>query len=146
MKYELKESALNLVTMFYEDIAPKSWWGILLCDAVDLLQGESNSSVPLPILTVGNLSGWGIDSTLLFSYAGALELLQRLQEIFTRTEQGSGDDYLAILIRTIKAGGEREALNRLKAVRLELARYFARCTVIGVGGKHVSEKRSYAVA
>ena len=86
------------------------------------------------------------DSTLLFSYAGALELLQRLQEIFIRAEQGSGDDYLAILTRTIKGGDEKEALNRLKTVRLQLARYFARCTVIGVGGKHVTEKRSYAVA
>jgi nuclear pore complex protein Nup85 len=86
------------------------------------------------------------DSTLLFSYAGALELLQKLQEIFTRAEQGSGSDYLAILTRTIKGGDEKEALNRLKTVRLQLARYFARCTVIGVGGKHVTEKRSYAVA
>ena len=83
------------------------------------------------------------DSTLLFSYSGAIELLQRLQEIFTRTEQGSGDDYLAVLIRTIK-GGEKEALNLLKTVRLGLARYFARCTVIGVGGKHITERRSYA--
>jgi nuclear pore complex protein Nup85 len=81
----------------------------------------------------------------LFSYAGAIELLQKLQEIFTRAEQGSGDDYLSILIRTVK-GGEKEALDRLNTVRLWLARYFARCTVIGVGGKHAAERRSFAVA
>jgi nuclear pore complex protein Nup85 len=85
------------------------------------------------------------DASLLFSYSGAIELLQRLQEIFTRVEQGSGDDYLAILTRTI-GGGEKEALNHLKTVRLGLARYFARCTVIGVGGKHVTERRFHSVA
>ena len=96
-------------------------------------------------LTISVFFGWA-ESTLLFSYSEAVELLQKLQEIFIRAEQGSGDDYLAILIRTIKGGGEKEALNQLKTVRLGLARYFARCTVIGVGGKHVMERRSYAVA
>ena len=84
------------------------------------------------------------DSTLLFSYSGAVELLKRLQEIFTRTEQGSGDDYLTILTRTIR-GGEKEALNQLKAVRLGLARYFAKCTVIGVGGRQVPERQLHSV-
>ena len=43
MSQELQEAALDLVAMFHDDIAPKSWWGILLCDAVDLLQGEPKS-------------------------------------------------------------------------------------------------------
>ena len=43
MDQELQEAAQDLVAMFHEDIAPKSWWGILLCDAVDLLQGGPNS-------------------------------------------------------------------------------------------------------
>jgi nuclear pore complex protein Nup85 len=64
-------------------------------------------------------------------------LLQKLEEISIRTAQGSGDDYLSVLRRTTKGGGEKDALGRLKAVRLALARYFARCTVIGVGGKHI---------
>ena len=42
---ELQEAAVDLVAMFHEDIAPKSWWGILLCDAVDLLQGEQTVGV-----------------------------------------------------------------------------------------------------
>lgn len=75
-----------------------------------------------------------------------MELLKKLEEVLIRAEQGSGEDYLAVLIRSIKGGGEKEALNRLKMVRLGLARYFARCTVIGVGGKHVTERRPYAVA
>lgn len=70
---------------------------------------------------------------MLFSTLEATELLRRLEEIFVRTSQGSGDDYLAILTRTIKGGGEREALDRLKMARLALAKYFARCTVSAVG-------------
>jgi nuclear pore complex protein Nup85 len=68
-------------------------------------------------------------------------LLQKLEEIFIRTSQGSGDDYLSVLRRTTKSGGDKEALERLKTVRVALARYFARCTIIGVGGKHVVEQR-----
>lgn len=72
-------------------------------------------------------------------------MLQKLEEIFIRAEQGCGDDYLAVFMRMIKARPEKDALNRLKTVRLALARYFARCTVIGVGGKNITERR-YAVA
>lgn len=82
------------------------------------------------------------DPTLLFSYSGACQLLRRLEEIFIRAEQGSGSDYLGVLMRTMPDGGEKEALNRLQPVRLGLARYFARCTVIDVGGKHVLERRA----
>lgn len=81
---------------------------------------------------------------MLFSYSGACQLLRRLEEIFIRAEQGSGTDYLDVLMRTMKNAGEKEALNRLKTVRLSLARYFARCTVIDVGGKHVTERRVVA--
>jgi Nup85 Nucleoporin len=35
---DLQEAALDLLTMFNEDLAPKSWWGVLLCDAVDLIR------------------------------------------------------------------------------------------------------------
>ena len=61
-----------------------------------------------------------------------------MEEIFTRAGQGSGGDYLSILIRTTQ-DGEKAALRRLQTVRLALARYFARCTMIGVGGKHVPD-------
>jgi nuclear pore complex protein Nup85 len=56
-------------------------------------------------------------------------MLQKLNEIFIRASQGSGDDYLIVLSRTLKGGGETEALERLRGVRLALVRYFARCTV-----------------
>src|SRR5271154_2735858 len=68
----------------------------------------------------------------LFTTAGACELLKKLEEIFVRASQGAGEDYLAVLSRIIK-GGEKESLRRLMTVRLALARYFARCTIIGVG-------------
>lgn len=38
MNGDLQDAAFDLVTMFQEDIAPKSWWAVLLCDAVQLLQ------------------------------------------------------------------------------------------------------------
>jgi nuclear pore complex protein Nup85 len=61
-------------------------------------------------------------------------LLQRLEEISVRALQGSGEDYLSVLTRTNKGSGEREALDRLKVVRLALARYFARCTALNLVG------------
>lgn len=38
MKQDLAEAASELVSMFRDDIAPKSWWGVLLCDSIELLQ------------------------------------------------------------------------------------------------------------
>ncbi|KAF7309813.1 Nuclear pore complex protein Nup85 [Mycena indigotica] len=109
-KYDQSQNAaLDLVAMLRDHIAPKSWWAVLLCDAIDLLQNPS---------------------MLLFSTAGAAELLNKLEEIFTRSAQGDGADYLDILARTIRGGGHKEALERLKTVRLALAKYFARSAVL----------------
>jgi nuclear pore complex protein Nup85 len=77
---------------------------------------------------------YGSGSALLFSSAGVSELLRKVEEVFTRASQGSGEDYLSVLVRTIKGGTEKEALDRLKTVRLALARYFARYTARSVGG------------
>ncbi|KAK7012223.1 nuclear pore complex protein Nup85 [Favolaschia claudopus] len=111
IKHELQSAALDLVAMFRDDVVPKSWWAVTLYDAVELLQYRS---------------------ALLFSAAGAAELLAKLEEIFVRTSQGSGGDYLDILARTIAGGGYKEALDRLKTVRLALARYFARSAVLSI--------------
>jgi nuclear pore complex protein Nup85 len=35
---DLQDAAWDLVSMFQDGIAPKSWWGVLLCDAQQLLQ------------------------------------------------------------------------------------------------------------
>ncbi len=35
---ELQDAAFDLITMLRDDIAPKSWWAVVLSDAVDLLQ------------------------------------------------------------------------------------------------------------
>jgi nuclear pore complex protein Nup85 len=45
MKQELEDAASDLVAMFHDDIPPKSWWGVLLCDAIELLQ--CSQSFPL---------------------------------------------------------------------------------------------------
>ena len=80
------------------------------------------------------LAGCRTDDTMLFTSSDACLLIQRLEEIQIRVGQGSGDDYLPVLAR-IANGGEKHALQRLQAVRLALARYYARCGAIGVGGR-----------
>ena len=79
---------------------------------------------------------------MLFTSAGACLLLHRLEEIHIRASQGSGDDYISVLARMANVGSEKEGLLRLRPVRLALARYFARCAVIGVGGKDVGIRRA----
>ncbi|KAJ8594775.1 hypothetical protein M405DRAFT_857859 [Rhizopogon salebrosus TDB-379] len=117
---DLQDAAWDLVSMFQDGIAPKSWWGVLLCDAQQLLQ---------------------YDGVLLFSYANACILLQHLEEVIARTDQGSSDEYLRVLISKLGCGGTTKALRALQGVRLALAKYFARCTMIGTGGKHVTERK-----
>lgn len=70
-----------------------------------------------------------------FEVSEVFELLRRLEEVHTRAAQGSGPEYLGALMRQLGKGGEREALRQLESVRLALARYFARCSVLAVGGK-----------
>jgi nuclear pore complex protein Nup85 len=85
-----------------------------------------------------------LDATLLFPYASACVLLQHLEEVVARTDQGSGDEYLRVLISKLHSGGTAEALHALQGVRLALAKYFARCTMIGTGGKQVLERKFIA--
>ncbi|KAF8842387.1 hypothetical protein BDN67DRAFT_899400 [Paxillus ammoniavirescens] len=117
---DLQDAAWDLVTMFQDEIAPKSWWGILLHDAVQLLQYE-----PTP----------------LFSYASACVLLHRLDEVCAKTAQGSGGDYLRILEMKLQAGGCQVAHQQLQIARLALAKYFARCSMIGTGGSQIIDRR-----
>ncbi|KAG5654215.1 hypothetical protein H0H81_006249, partial [Sphagnurus paluster] len=105
-EHELYDAASDLIAMFHDDLAPKSWWAILLCDSVPLLQHAP---------------------ALLFSSTNASELLRKLEQVFVRTSQGAEDEYLSLLKRKVH-GGQREALEQLRLVRLALARYFARCT------------------
>jgi Nup85 Nucleoporin len=37
-RQELQDAASGLVAIFVEDLAPKSWWAVLLCDSIQLLQ------------------------------------------------------------------------------------------------------------
>ncbi|KAH9926312.1 Nup85 nucleoporin-domain-containing protein [Epithele typhae] len=60
----------------------------------------------------------------------ACALMVRLEE----AARGAPADYLAVLARVV-GGSERHAAQRLQAVRLALARYYARCGAIDVGGR-----------
>ena len=108
-------AAADVLSLFRDALAPTGWWAPVLVDALPLLA----------------------HARMLFSPADACVLLQRLEEVHARTAHGAGEDYLGILARVVGggAGGEKLALARLQAVRLALARYYARCGAIDVGGR-----------
>ncbi|KAH6910043.1 Nup85 nucleoporin-domain-containing protein [Coprinopsis sp. MPI-PUGE-AT-0042] len=104
------EAAAALVAIFHEDVAPTAWWAVVLCDSVQLLEYQPK---------------------LLFTSANASLLLRKLEDVVAKVSQGASSDFLSLLARTM-SGDEKAALQRLQVVRLALARYFARCTVLNV--------------
>lgn len=129
---EYQDAASDLVAIFIENVAPTSWWAVVLCDSVQLLQ--YCKSALFFSLSVRCPSNTPLAPALLFTSSGASLLLQKLEEIFVRASQGAADDYLPVLVRVLRVRGDKEALERLKLVRLALAHYFGRSLVLGVGG------------
>jgi nuclear pore complex protein Nup85 len=72
---------------------------------------------------------------MLFTLEDTLVLLTKLQEIVTRAAHGAGSDYLSVLAQITKGKDEKSATQRLQVVRLALAKYYARCGAIDVGGR-----------
>ncbi|KAG2011366.1 hypothetical protein CC2G_011493 [Coprinopsis cinerea AmutBmut pab1-1] len=107
-RQDFVDAAAALVAIFYEELAPSSWWALVLCDSVELLEHEAK---------------------LLFTSSQASLLLRRLEDVVTKSSQGGSSEYLSLLSRTIN-GDEEAAFRHLRTVRLALARYFARCTVL----------------
>ena len=116
---DLSAAAADAIALFRDALAPRAWWAAVLADALPLLQDER---------------------LLLFSPSDACLLLQRLEDVHARVAHGAGEDYLGVLARVL-GGGEKVALQRLQVVRLALARYYARCGAIDVGGR--TSGRSY---
>ncbi|KAI0070891.1 hypothetical protein K474DRAFT_1669600 [Panus rudis PR-1116 ss-1] len=110
---ELEDAAADVVSIFQDEIAPKAWWAVVLWDAIGLLQHES----------------------MLFSSADTVLFMRKVEEIATGAAHGSSDEYLTVLRKTMRNGDEKQALQRLQMIRLALVRYYARCGVVGVGGK-----------
>lgn len=77
---------------------------------------------------------------MLYSSSGAVELLKRLEEVHLGASQGAGDDYLSVLMVTMKGSDGSEPLQRLKSARLSLAKYYAKCTMVA-GGRDTSGSR-----
>lgn len=82
-----------------------------------------------------------LEPTPLFSYASACILLYRLDEVCTRMAQGSGEDYLRMLGMKLRIDERQDTQQRLQIVRLALAKYFARCAMIGTGGTQIIDRR-----
>ena len=72
---------------------------------------------------------------MLFTAEEACLLLHKLEEVCFRTSQGAGHEYLPAFKRLTKSRDDKHALQKLQIVRLALAKYHARCAVIGVGGR-----------
>jgi len=99
-----ENAALDLISLFEEELAPRSWWGVVLHDAIPFLQSEQHK----------------------FLSMGAVRLLlRRLEEVSLAVKQGCGDDYLTILNQILKVGSVKDALSQLDTLRLALARYYA---------------------
>ncbi|QRV74335.1 nuclear pore complex protein Nup85 [Ceratobasidium sp. AG-Ba] len=107
------EAVRLLVRMLDRSIVPRAWQAVVLLDAASLLEGSEDE--------------------MLITTDDAYELLRYLQNIYTQTALGAGEDYLNVLARITMRGknkdAETEALQSLDIVRLVLARYLARCTV-----------------
>ena len=74
----LQDAAWDLISMFQEDMALKSWWVVLLCNAVELLQ----YGVLLVVLVSGVAKSYiPWESTLLFLYRSVCLLLQQLDTL-----------------------------------------------------------------
>lgn len=130
---EYLEAAGDVVAMLKEQVAPRSWWAAVLCDSVDLLQ----NSTPVIFLRLGILANFvqPVVEIMPFTTSEAVLLLHKLEEIISRSTQGAGLDYLTVLVQCTKNGDEKLALQQLQGVRLALAKYYARCAVMNVGGK-----------
>ena len=145
---DLQNAAVDLVSMLRDDIAPKSWWAVVLWDAVELLQnGKQTTSLHVKLVSsLQSLISLCIflpfsppavlctGQVMLFTSEEACLLIRKLDEICSRA-QNPGSDYLSVVARATKSRDEKHALQKLQIVRLALAKYYARCSVIGVGGR-----------
>lgn len=144
LNQDLQDAAWDLVSIFQEEIAPKSWWGILLCDTVQLLQYGKFYLLGC-MLGSSELISRGLEPAPLFSYSSACILLHRLDEVCARAAEGSGQDYLRMLEMKLRMDGRQDTQQRLQVIRLALARYFARCAMIGTGGTRIIDRRAAPV-
>lgn len=123
-----EHAALDLLSLFEEDLAPRSWWGVLLNDATPFLQDGKSFGVRHCIFEFNHNLEF-LESRRPIPSTGVSLLLQKLEEVNMMTAQGSGEDYLTILSRVLNVSSVNDALRQLDTLRLALARYYARCTL-----------------
>ncbi|KZW00006.1 hypothetical protein EXIGLDRAFT_723166 [Exidia glandulosa HHB12029] len=110
---DLSTAAEHLIDMFNAEIVPRTWWALLLADASELLSSGQ----------------------LVFRSDEICELLGRLEVLQSRVQNGYSAESLGVLAKIGQGDRTRLATKRLEVVRLSLARYYARCGSIGVGGR-----------
>lgn len=58
MSGELQDAAFDLVAMFEEDVVPRSWWAVVLCDAIELIQYGEYDMRGLSSIYASDFSGF----------------------------------------------------------------------------------------
>lgn len=66
MNNDIQGAALDLIALFTQDLVPKSWWAVVLCDSIDFLQ-FSTSFTMLHLLDADvNLALYRRDASVFF--------------------------------------------------------------------------------
>jgi nuclear pore complex protein Nup85 len=138
MKSEMAfaDASQDLINMLQDDLCPKSWWSVLLYEVLEFLNQRNNSIAIILIKDHSHLTS-NFSAEMPFSTKDITLLLSKLQEIVTRSSQGAGEDYLSVFMRAQDLRTYSDALLKLDSVRFTLAKYYAQCSIVGVGGKSV---------
>jgi nuclear pore complex protein Nup85 len=127
------DAAGELADLFSNDLVPRSWWGLLLTDAAELLSGGTF----LASLYTLKAHTSPIEDDMILTVNEVHTLLARLEEIYAKEYfgQGSAGEYLVALRRRTRLESDAEALERLESVRLNFVRYASKCMMSGIGGE-----------
>jgi nuclear pore complex protein Nup85 len=119
---------------FCNDLVPRSWWGLLLVDASELL---SSGTFFGTISSYMKAHASPKEDDMILTINEVHILLARLEEICTKEYfgQGSAGEYLIALRRWTRLESDSEALERLESVRLNFVRYASKCMMSGIDGE-----------
>jgi nuclear pore complex protein Nup85 len=133
----VSDAAGELVDLFSSDLVPRSWWGLLLVDAAELLSGGTFLELLHPLNH--DVKGYiqFLEDDMILTINEVHTLLARLEEVSAREYfgRGSAGEYLVALRRRGNLESDADALERLESVRLNFVRYASKCMMSGIGGE-----------